>query len=319
MMKDRKFWLWAIALALVALFICGGLVGLGLWAAGSNRDAGLPFTDAVALVRVEGAIVPGEAPPPNPFSGGSGGMAYSETVVEYLKRANEDETVKAVVLFVDSPGGSVFASDEIYLQIKQMNKPIITSMGSLAASGGYYVSAPTAEIWASPHTLTCSIGVIMQLINLEGFAEEYGVTAVVVKSGEFKDIGNPFREFTEADRAILQSLIDEAYSSFVKIVAEGRNIPEDRVRAIADGRICSGQQAQQMGLVDQLGYLDDVIKRAGELGNIQGEPRVVEYGKEVGFWEALGAAVYRPSPIQELRDVLHFNAGSPLMYLYVGP
>jgi len=318
-MKQRKFWLWAIALSLVGLLICGGLVGLGLWAAGSSQDGALPFTDAVALVRVEGAIVPGEAPPPNPFLAGSGGMAYSETIVDYLKRANEDETIKAVVLFVDSPGGSVFASDEIYLQIKQMNKPVIAAMGSLAASGGYYISAPAAEIWASPHTLTCSIGVIMQLINLEGFAEEYGVTAVVVKSGQFKDIGNPFREFTEADRAILQSMIDEAYTAFVKIVAEGRNIPEDRVRAIADGRICSGRQAQQMGLVDQLGYLDDVIKRAGELGNIPGEPRVVEYGKETGFWEALGAALYRPSPIQELRDVLHFNAGSPLMYLYVGP
>jgi protease-4 len=319
MMKQRKFWLWAIALSLVGLLICGGLIGLGLLAAGNSQDQGLPFTDAVALVRVEGTIVPGEAPPPNPFLTGSGGMAYSETIVEYLKRANEDETIKAVVLFVDSPGGSVFASDEIYLQLKQMNKPVIAAMGSLAASGGYYVSAPTDEIWASPHTLTCSIGVIMQLINLEEFAEEFGVTAVVVKSGEFKDIGNPFREFTEAERAILQSMIDEAYTAFVKIVAEGRNIPEDRVRAIADGRICSGQQAQQMGLVDNLGYLPDVIKRAGELGNIQGEPRVVEYGEEVGFLEALGAVVYRPSPIQELRDVLHFNAGSPLMYLYVSP
>jgi protease-4 len=316
-MNNRKFWLWAIMISLAGLIVCGGLVGLGLWVAGSTGDdRGLPFTDAVAVVRVEGAIVPGEAPPPSPFGGGVG-AAYSETIVDYLKKANEDQTVKAVILYVDSPGGSVFASDEIYLQIKEMNKPIITSMGSLAASGGYYVSAPTDEIWASPHTLTCSIGVIMQLLNLEEFSEEYGVTAVVVKSGQFKDIGNPFREFTEADRAILQSLIDEAYSGFVKIVAEGRNMPEDKVRAIADGRICSGQQAQQMGLVDQLGYLPEVIDRAAVLGNIQGEPRIVEYGGEADFWGALGSLFYRPTPIQELREILHFNAGSPLMYMYV--
>jgi protease-4 len=192
-------------------------------------------------------------------------------------------------------------------------------MGSMAASGGYYIAAPTAEIWASPHTLTCSIGVIMNLLNLEAFAKEYGVTTVVIKSGEFKDIGNPFREVTAEDRVILQDLIDEAYGNFVTIVAEGRRIPEAKVRAIADGRICSGRQAQQMGLVDRLGYLPEVIHRAAELGHIQGEPRVVEYGQEYNFWGGLDALVYRPSPIQELRDVLHFNAGSPLMYMYVGP
>jgi protease IV len=170
-MKNRKTWYWIIGLTLVVLLICGGFVGLGLWVASNADNQGPAFGDAVAIVRVEGIILPGEAPPPNPFSSDTG-AAYSQQVVEHLKKANEDETVKAVILFVDSPGGSVFASDEIYLQIKEMNKPIIASMGSLAASGGYYVSAPTQEIWASPHTLTCSIGVISQFINLEEFAKE---------------------------------------------------------------------------------------------------------------------------------------------------
>jgi protease-4 len=277
------------------------------------------FGESVALIRVEGVIMPGEAPPPNPFLGGSSGAAYSQTIVEQLKEANEDDNIKAVVLVVDSPGGSVYASDEIYLQIKKMEKPIIASMGSLAASGGYYVSAPTDEIWASPHTLTCSIGVISQFINLEGFAEEYGITAVTVKSGQFKDTGNPFREFTEADRLLWQGLIDEAYSAFVKVVADGRHMSEEEVRAMADGRICSGLQAQQMKLVDRLGYLPEVIDRAAELGGIEGEPRLVEYGQKAGPLETLNAIANRPTPIDELKQLLQFNAGSPLMYLYTQP
>lgn len=317
----RSTWIWIIGLSLVTLLACGGFVGLGVWAANSFGDdsgMGIGLGDAVALVRVEGVIVPGEAPPPNPFSGGTAGAAYSETIVDYLKRANESDNIKAVILAVDSPGGSVYASDEIYLQLQEMEKPVITSMGSLAASGGYYISAPTDEIWASPHTFTCSIGVIMQMINLEAFAEEYGVTAVVVKSGQFKDIGNPFKEVSEADREILQSLVDEAYDGFVEIVADGREMSEERVREIADGRICSGKQALELELVDSLGYLPDVIDRAAELGDIEGEPRVIEYTRDGGFFESLGAMMYRPSPLDELREALHFNAGSPLMYLYIG-
>jgi protease-4 len=316
----RNTWYWIIGLTLVTLLICGGFVTLGLWAASSLGGGGqaISFGEAVALVRVEGVIVPGEAPPPNPFIGGSG-AAYSQTIVDQLKKANEDNNIKAVILRVDSPGGSVFASDEIYLQLKEMDKPVVAAMGSLAASGGYYVSAPADEIWASPHTLTCSIGVISQFINLEGFAEEYGVTAVTVKSGQFKDTGNPFREFTEADRVLWQALIDEAYSAFVKVVAEGRQMTEEQVRTIADGRICSGLQAQQMNLVDSLGYLPDAIDRAAELGGITGEPRLVEYSQEAGLFEVLGATMQRPTPIDELKQILHFNAGSPLMYLYTGP
>ena len=318
-MKNRKTWYWIIGLTLVALLACGGFVGLGLWIArNADSSQGPAFGDAVAIVRVEGVILPGEAPAPNPFSGDSGG-AFSQQVIEHLKKANDDESVKAVILYVDSPGGSVFASDEIYLQIKEMNKPIIAAMGSLAASGGYYVSAPAQEIWASPHTLTCSIGVISQFLNLEEFAKEYGITAITVKSGKFKDTGNPFREFTTEDQALWQDIIDEAYGEFVRIVAEGRKMGEENVRAVADGRVCTGKQAKEMGLVDNLGYLPDAIDRAAELGGIEGEPRLVEYTRKLSFFEALGSTFNRPSPVEEVKQLLHFNAGSPLMYLYIAP
>lgn len=315
---NRKTWYWIIGLTLVGLLVCGGLVGLGLLAANSMNSDGPAFGDAVAIVRVEGIILPGEAPAPNPFSADSGG-AFSQQIIEHLKDANEDDSVKAVVLFVDSPGGSVFASDEIYLQIKAMNKPIIAAMGSLAASGGYYVSAPTQEIWASPHTLTCSIGVISQFINLEGFAEEYGITAITIKSGKYKDTGNPFREFTDDDQALWQAIIDESYDEFVRIVAEGRKMGQEQVREVADGRVCTGKQAKALGLVDNLGYLPDAIDRAAELGGISGEPRLVEYDQPASFFEALGGALHRPSPVEEVKQLLQFNAGSPLMYLYVAP
>ena len=317
-MKNRKTWYWIIGIVVVLLIICGGFVGLGLFIANRFEDGGdgLAFGDAVAIVRVEGVIVPGEAPPPNPFSGDAG-AAYSQQVVENLKQAEENEDVKSVILYVDSPGGSVYASDEIYLQVKAMTKPVVVSMNSLAASGGYYVSAPADEIWASPHTLTCSIGVIFQFINVEGFSEEYGITAVTITSGKFKDVGNPFREFTEDDEQLLRAIVDEAYAEFVRIVAEGRHMSEEEVRKIADGRICTGKQAKAANLVDELGYFPDVLKRAAELGGIEGEPRTIEYDRAPTLFEALGANFNRPSPVQELQELLHFHSGSPLMYLYV--
>ena len=317
----RKTWYWIIGLTLISLLVCGGFIALGVWISsfGSQGQPGLAFGDAVAIVRVEGTIVPGEAPPPSPFGVTDSGMAYSEQIVDYLKRANDDASVKAVILYVDSPGGSVFASDEIYRQIRQMNKPIITAMGSMAASGGYFVAAPTQEIWASPHTLTCSIGVISQFLNIEEFAQEYGITAITIKSGSLKDTGNPFREFNEQDQAMWQAIVDEAYDEFVRIVAEGREMSDEKVREIADGRVCTGKQAQVMGLVDTLGYLPDVIERAGELGGIEGEPGVIEYEDTPGFWDALGVTLNRPSPVEELKQLMHFHTGSPLMYLYIAP
>jgi len=321
-MSKRSWILMFIGLGMFTALICGGMIGGFVWIVGSSGQTSGPiFGDAVALIRVNGIIIPGEAPPPNPFTADSGGVAYSQTIIKYLKEANADSNIKTVVLAVDSPGGSVYASDEIYLQVLEMDKPIIVSMGNLAASGGYYVSAPAQEIWASPHTLTCSIGVISQFLNVSEFSEQFGVGTITLKSGKFKDTGNAFREFTAEDRALWQTIIDEAYAEFVRIVAEGRNMDEAEVRLKADGRICTGKQAQEMGLVDQLGYLPEVIDRAAELGGISGEPQVKEYGVQTGLFEALGSqlTVSQPSPVDELKQLLNYHPGSPLMYLYVGP
>jgi len=197
-----------------------------------------------------------------------------------------------------------------------MDKPVLSAMGSMAASGGYYVSAPADEIWASPHTLTCSIGVIAQFINYEMLATQFGVENIVFKSGENKDMGSPFREVTEEEAAIWQAMIDEAYDAFVTVVAEGRGLAEADVRAIADGRICTGKQAEEMQLVDSMGYLPDVIQRAGELAGIEGDPPVIEYTDEPGFLDIFTSMMSRPSPVTEVRELLGHRTGAMLMYLY---
>jgi len=317
--KNKKTWFWVIGIGLVLVLMCANFVGLGLLVANSvGSEPAVGFGDAVAVVPVEGIILPGEAPPPSIF-GDSGGSAYSQTIIDQLKRANEKSNIKAVILAVDSPGGSAYASEEISRQIKMMDKPVIASMGSLAASGGYYVSAPTDEIWASPSTLTCSIGVISQFPNLTKFAEEWGIDMITIKSGKFKDSGNPFREFTAEDRALWDAITEELYSAFVAVVAEGRGMSEKEVRALADGRVCTGRQALEMGLVDQLGYFDEAVERAAELGGIDGEPRLIEMNRSTGFFESLGGVFYRPGPVEQFRQVLRLNSGSPLMYLYTGP
>lgn len=308
---SRKTFFWIGGIGLILLFGCGALFVF----VGSVGNIEPTVTgDAVALVRIEGVILPGEGDDVNPLAVSGG--AYSTSIIDYLKQANTNDQIKAIVLVVDSPGGSVYASDEVALQVAAMDKPILAAMGSVAASGGYYVSAPADEIWASPHTLTCSIGVIIQFVNIDELAAEYGVDSITYKSGQHKDMGNPFTPATAEEDAIWQSMIDEAYDAFVDIVAKGRDISEETVREMADGRICTGKQALELKLVDKLGYLPDVIQRAGELGGIDGEPPTIEYKREPGLLELLMGALQRPSPIGELRQLLEFRAGATLMYLY---
>jgi len=312
---SKKTLTW-VGIIFALLMVSCGVLFFAINSLGNSSIQTSVTGDAVALVRVEGTILPGEGSGPNPFNTTSG--AFSTTIIDNLKKANEDDQVKAVVLVVDTPGGSVFASDEIALQIEKMDKPIISAMGSMAASGGYYVSAPTDEIWASPHTITCSIGVIAQLLNYDELAAEYGVEAVVYKSGSFKDMGNPFRDSTEAEDAVWQALIDEAYESFVQVVVDGRGMEDSAVREIADGRICTGKQAHNLKLVDNLGYLPDVIERAGELAGIEGEPPTIEYREEPSLMDILTGAVSRPSMLAEARELFEFRSGATLMYLYSG-
>jgi protease IV len=312
MNRKKRYWIGATILA--AVLVCGACLGLGLLASSFGGAGDPPFGEAVAIIRVEGTIVSGD-PGPNPF-GGSGSVAYSGRVIRQLKRANQDNTVKAVVLRVNSPGGGVVASDEIHQQILKITKPIVVSMGDLAASGGYYISAPADEIWANPNTLTGSIGVIIQFVNLEGFLTEHGIEAAAITSGAYKDSGSLFRTLTEAERALWQEMVDQVFGDFVAVVASGRHLSESEVRELADGRVYTGRQAQEIGLVDRLGNLPDAIERAAELGGIAGEPRLKEYEEPPTLLEALIGAFQRPTPVEELQSILHLDGSPRLLYIY---
>jgi protease-4 len=312
--KQRILWM-AIGGGLVLALGCASCAGVFVVAA-SLGEVDLATGPAVAIVRVEGIILSG-GPPSDPFNTSTG--AFSGVVVDHLKQAEADPDVKAVVLRVDSPGGSVVASNEIHEQMLAMTKPVVVSMGEMSASGGYYVSAPADEIFANPGTLTGSIGVISQFIQVSELLKEYGVEVTTIKSGKLKDEGSLFRSMTEEEIAIWQEIIDEAYAEFVQIVADGRGLSVDQVKALADGRVYTGQQALELGLVDQLGNLPDAILRAAELGGIEGEPRIVEYQPPLSFFQALFGLARPSDPLAQVMTLLDQTHGPVLQYLYVGP
>ncbi|HXX82051.1 MAG TPA: signal peptide peptidase SppA [Thermodesulfovibrionales bacterium] len=243
---------------------------------------GSPLGDKVALVRIEGPIIDSK----NPI----------DEIKEYVK----DPSVKAIVLRVDSPGGGVAPSQEIYEEVRKAvaKKKIVVSMGSLAASGGYYISAPASRIVANPGTLTGSIGVIMEIPNLEGLMNKVGVKTEVIKSGRHKDIASVFRGIGREEREILQGVLDDVHDQFIKAVAEGRKMLPDHVRKLADGRIFTGRQAVGMGLVDELGNLEDAIKVAAQLSGIKGEPGVVSKKEKFSFMD-----IVRGNLPKELSDI----------------
>ncbi len=315
MSGNRGCW---IALGLAALLIATAAVsctfGLALGTAAFGPGA-LELGDAVALVRVEGVIVSGEDPL-TPFATQD---AYSHRVIRHLERAEEDPTVKAIVLRVDSPGGGVVASDEIHAAMLRVTKPVVVSMGELGASGGYYISAPADLVLASPGTLTGSIGVIAMVPNLEDLLDMVGVEMIVIKSGELKDLGSPYDAFTEQEREVWEEIIAEAYEGFLQIVAEGREMPLQEVRRLADGRIYTGRQAAELGLVDALGDLEDAIERAADLGGISGPPRLVEYRRELSLLDAVLGYMDPQVRTPNVDDLLGIQRRFTLQYLYVEP
>lgn len=209
-----------------------------------------------------------------------------QSFMKKLEIVKNDSNVEGIIIRVDSPGGGVVESAEIYdklLEIKkESEKPIYISMGSMAASGGYYISAPADKIFANKATFTGSLGVIMQGYNYEGLAEKIGIETVTIKSGPYKDIMAGDRKMTEEERVILQSMIDNSYNEFVRIIAEGRGMTEEQVRTIADGRIYDGIQAKEVGLVDEFGYLEDVIAAMKEDYDLQ-NAKVIRYTDMMGF------------------------------------
>ncbi|GAB6063508.1 signal peptide peptidase SppA [Deferrisoma palaeochoriense] len=243
----------AIMLAVVAGVALAA--GAALWWAG--RDA-LPVGERIGVVEVKGFI------------------ADARPAVEALREFRKDDDVKAVVVRVESPGGGIAPSQEIHDEVRRTaaEKPVIVSMGALAASGGYYVSAPATGIVALPGTATGSIGVILQFQEVHVLFDKLGLRTRVVKSGPLKDAGSPFREMTDEDRAVFQQLIDDLFQQFVDAVAEGRHMDREAVLALADGRVYSGRQAQALGLVDRLGGFWDAVDWARELAGLPEEPKL---------------------------------------------
>lgn len=205
-----------------------------------------------------------------------GVLTKSKPVVDRLLRLKKDESIKAILLRINSPGGGVGPAQEIYAELLKLRnkKKIIASMESVAASGGYYIACAAHKIVANPGTITGSIGVIIEFANIEELLSKVGLKSVVIKSGKYKDILSPTRAMTQEDRALLQGVIDSVHNQFIDAVAKGRNLPKDKVVKIADGRIFSGEQAQALGLVDQLGNFQDAIDTAAKMCGIVGEPRI---------------------------------------------
>lgn len=201
-----------------------------------------------------------------------------EETIESLTTFRRDKKIKAVILRIESPGGAVGASQEIFEEVKRTNavKPVIASLGSVGASGGYYAALGAERIIASPGTLTGSVGVILRFTNLEELFDKVGYKSEVVKSGLMKDLGAPDRAMTPAERALLQDLIDNVHEQFVRAVVNRRAIPEEKVKKLADGRIFSGEQALRSGLIDKLGNLTDAVIEAAQLANLDpDEPNLV--------------------------------------------
>lgn len=240
----------------------------------SVLDGAWPGGDKVAVVRIEGVIVD------------------SRDTIEELRKFRDNPSIKAIVLRIDSPGGGVVASQEIHSEVLKTRADgkakVVTSMGNLAASGGYYIAAATDRIVANPGTLTGSIGVIMELANVQGLMEKVGVQSVVIKSGKHKDLASPFRTMSVEDRALLQGVLDDVHDQFIQAVAAGRAMKVEQVRDLADGRVFTGRQARTAQLVDELGDLQDAITLAGKMVGIAGEPRVVETRKRFSLRDVLG-------------------------------
>jgi protease-4 len=214
----------------------------------------------------------------------SGVITDSSETIRLLKLFREDKAIKAIVLRVESPGGVVGPSQEIYQEVRKTvsTKKVVASMGAVAASGGYYVAAAADGIIANPGTITGSIGVIMGYTNFEKLLEKIGLTPVVIKSGEYKDMASPTRQMTPREAEALQYFVDQTHNQFVKAIAEGRDMDLDHVESLADGRIYTGEEAMKNGLVDRLGNLEDAIEWAGRLGGIEGKISTV-YKREETF------------------------------------
>jgi len=239
-------------------------------------SSSLSFNSKIGVIPIEGAITD------------------SQAIAEQLRRFTKDKGIKAIILRINSPGGSVGPTQEIYREVQRTveTKEVVASLGGVAASGGYYIATAAKQIVANPGTITGSIGVIMEFVRFEDFLNKIGIKFEVLKSGEFKDIGSPHRELTARDKELISALITDIQKQFVEAVAGGRNLSLEKTREIADGRIFSGAQAKELGLVDVLGNFQDAVEIAKNMATIKGDVTLVYPKKsKLDLWDLfLGSA-----------------------------
>lgn len=280
-----------IVLVLLAVIVIPVLLAIkqnGLGGEGKKKAALPKGGDKIGIIYVEGPIVGGRS--------GDGifgqSVAAGDDLMEQLREAREDDSIKAVILRINSPGGSAAASQEVGEEIdrlREAGKVIVTSMGDVAASGGYWLAAKTDYIVANPATMTGSIGVIMRFQELKGLYDKLGITDNTIKSGPLKDIGSEARPMTPAEKALLQGMVNDIYEQFVDVVAEGRKLPREKVKALADGRIFTGRQAKAAGLVDELGNFYTAVEKTRELAHLEKDAGLVELGKPSPWRKIFGS------------------------------
>ena len=255
----------------IAILFFGTLMAIVLALSGSGPA--LSFTNKIGVVPINGII------------------RDADTIIEHMIAFRNDRQIKAIILRIDSPGGGVGPSQEIYTETRRTSrtKKVVASLGSVAASGGYYIASAADSIVANPGTLTGSIGVLMEFVRVEELLKKIGIEMRVIKSGEFKDIGSPNRKMTHEEKEMLLTLLEDIRNQFVTAVSQGRNLPEDKVLELADGRIFSGKQAKGLGLVDSLGNFRDAVSVAKSLAHIKGEVKLVypEKRRRSFLWDLL--------------------------------
>jgi len=267
-MKRKRIWVGLGVIVVLLVIFFSALLFIGRM---TEQRRPFSFGDKIAIVEIKGIIT------------------QSTEIIEEMRQYADDEAVKAVILRIDSPGGGVGPSQEIHREVVKLKtkKKVLASMGSVAASGGYYIACASDLIVANPGTITGSIGVVMEFTNLEELLKKIGVKGVVLKGGEHKDIGSPFREMTPGEKRIMQDVIDNVHQQFIKAVAEGRKMEQAKVVPVADGRIFTGEQAKQFGLVDEMGNLEDTVDMAAKLVKIDGRPTVIYPRRKFTIWEML--------------------------------
>ncbi|MBP1909633.1 signal peptide peptidase SppA [Methanolobus bombayensis] len=299
--KSRKWQYVAIVLAL--LFV----IGISFAAIYQSFNGDLySSSDKIAVIYIEGTMVTSSVP-------GGFGYASSEVISDNIRKALRDENVKAIVLRINSGGGSSTAGEEVYAEVKKASDsgvPVIISMGSTAASAAYHISAPADLIVANPSTMTGSIGTIWQFQNLSEYYDKEGVEYYIVKSGEFKDMGSATRGLSDDEKEYANKVVAEVYSNFVIDVAEGRDMSVSEVKSLADGRIYTGREAKELGLVDELGNFYDALDMAGELAGID-EPTIVYMNKPT-----LSSLLFSSeADVDATAELVYYYKDSPFGYL----